>query len=77
MYGAWQPTILPVSSHNWPFPSSPPPPRPLYQNEVKCSAFHMEMIFHSLANEAHFHKKSCALGPILKVEVFGTQKWPM
>ena len=64
MYGAWQPTILPVSLHNRPFPSSP---EPLYQNEVKCSAFDMEMIFHSHANEAHFHRKSCALGLILKV----------
>ena len=42
-------------------------PRPLYQNEVKCSAFDMEMIFHSHANKTHFHKKSCALG---------TRKWP-
>ena len=32
------------------------PPEPLYQNEVKCSAFDMEMIFHSHANKTHFHK---------------------
>ena len=31
---------------NRPFPSSP---GPLYQKEVKCSAFDMEMIFHSHA----------------------------
>ena len=49
-----------------PFPSSP---GPLYQNEVKCSAFDMEMIFHSYANNTHFLKKSCALGLILKVRV--------
>ena len=47
----------------------------LYQNEVKCSAFDMEMIFHSHANKTHFHKKGCALGLILKVRVFGTRKW--
>lgn len=25
----------------------------------------------------HFHKKSFALSFVLKVEVFGTQKWPI
>jgi len=34
----------------------------------------MEMIY---ANNAHFHKKSCALGLILKVRAFGTRKWPI
>ena len=52
-------------------------PRPLYQNEVKCSAFDMEMIFHSHANKTLFHKKGCAHGLILKVRVFGTRKWPI
>ena len=47
----------------------------LYQNEVKCSAFDMEMIFHSHANKTHFHKKGCALGLILKVRRFGTRNW--
>ena len=37
----------------------------------------MEMIFHSHANKTHLHKKGCALGLILKVRVFGTQKWPI
>ena len=50
---------------------------PLYQNEAKCSAFNMEIIFHSHANKTHFHKKGCALGLILKVNVLGTQKWPI
>ena len=59
---------------NRPFPSSP---GPLYQNEVKCSAFDMQMIFHSHANKTRFHKKGCALGLILKVRVFGTRKWPI
>ena len=40
--------------------------RPLYQNEVKCSAFDMV-----------FHKKGCAHGLIMKVRVFGTQKRPI
>ena len=47
----------------------------LYQNEVKCSAFDVEMIFHSHANKTHFHQKGCALDLILKVTVFGTRKW--
>ena len=41
---------------NRPFPSSP---ALLYQNE--CSAFDMEMIFHSHASKTHFHEKGCAL----------------
>ena len=61
-------------SKNRPFPSSP---GPLYQKEVKCSAIDMEIILHSHANKTHFHKKGCALGLILKVRVFGTQKWPI
>jgi len=55
-----------------PFPSSP---GPLYQNEVKCSAFDMKMSFHSHANKTHFHKKGGALGLILKVRVLGTREW--
>ena len=54
-------------SSNKPFPSSP---GPLYQNEVKCLAFDIEMIFHSHANKTHFHKKGCTLGLILKVRVY-------
>ena len=30
----------------------------------------MEMIIHSHANKAHFHKKDCTLDLILKVRVF-------
>ena len=63
-----------VYSINRPFSSSP---GPLYQNEVKCSAFDMEIIFHSHANKTQIHKKGCALGLILKVRVFGTRKWPI
>ena len=44
---------------------------------VKGSAFDMEMIFHSCENRTHFRKKGCALGLILKVRGFGTQKWPI
>ena len=59
---------------NRPFPSSP---GPLFQNEVECSAFNMEMIFHSHVNKTHFHKKGCAPSLILKERVFGTWKWPI
>ena len=48
---------------NRPFPSSP---GPRYQNEVKCSAFDMEMILYSYANKTRFYKNGCALGLILK-----------
>ena len=40
-----------------PFLSSP---GPLFQNEARCSAIDMEIIFHSHANKTHFHKKGCA-----------------
>ena len=59
---------------NKPFPSSP---GPLFQNEGRCSAFDMKIIFHSHANKTHFHKKGCAPSLILKVRVFGTRKWPI
>ena len=59
---------------NRPFPSST---GSLYQNEVRCSAFDMEMIFHSHANKTHFHKKGCALSLILKKRVFVTRNWPI
>ena len=52
---------------NRPFPSSP---EPLYQNEVKCSAFDMEIIIHSYVNKTYFRRKGFALGLILKVRVF-------
>ena len=57
-----------------PFPSSS---GSLYQNEVKCSVFDMEMILHSYANETHFNKKGCSLGLILKVRIIGIRKWPI
>ena len=62
------------SEHNRPFRSSP---GPLFQNEGKCSAFDMEIIFHSHANKTHFHEKGCAPSLILKVRGFGTRKWPI
>ena len=57
-----------------PFTSSP---GPLFQNEGRCTAFDMEIIFHSHANKTHFHKKGCARSLILKVRVSGTRKWPI
>ena len=62
------------ASFNRPFPSSP---WPLFQNEGRCSAFDLEIIFHSHTNKTHFHKKGCAPSLILKVRVFRTRKWPI
>ena len=59
---------------NRPFQSSP---GPLFENEGRCSAFDMEIIFHSRVNKTHFHKKGCTPSLILKVTVFGTRKWPI
>ena len=53
------------------------PPSLFFKKEGSCSAFDMEIIFHSHANKTHFHKKGCAPSLILKVRVFGTQKWPI
>ena len=61
------------SKINKPFPSFS---GPLFQNEDRCSAFDIEIMFHSQAKKTHFHKKSSASSLILKVRVFGTQKWP-
>ena len=63
-----------IEYFNRPFPSSP---GPLFQNEGRCSAFDMEIVFHSHANKTHFHKKGCAPGLILKVRVSRTRKWPI
>ena len=46
----------------------------LFQNEGRCSAFDMEIIFHSHANKTPFHKKGRAPSLILKVRVFGPRK---
>ena len=62
------------ASLNRPFPSSP---GSLFQKKGRCSAFDMEIIFHSHANKTHFHKKGCAPSLILKVRIFGTRKWPI
>ena len=59
---------------NRPFPSSP---GPLFQNEDRYSSFDMKIIFHSHADNTHFHKKGCARSLILKVRVFGARKWPI
>ena len=61
-----------LTADNRPLPS---PPGPLYENEVKYSAFDMDYL-HSRANKIHFQKKGCALGLVLKVRVFGTSKLP-
>ena len=48
-----------------------------FKPREKCSAFDMEIIFHSHASKTHFHEKGCAPSFILKVRVFGTRKWPI
>ena len=54
-----------------PFPSSP---GPLYQNEVKCSAFDMEKVFHSHANKNSFSQERLCTWPHFESEGFGTRK---
>ena len=65
MFRTTEPRVIPSS------------PGPLFQNEGRCSALDMEIIFHSHANKTHFHNKGCAPSLILKVRVFGTGKWPI
>ena len=72
-YTQYMPRSDTSNTKNGPFPSSP---GPLFQNEGRCSAFDMEIVFHFHANKTHFHKKGCAPSFILKVRVFGTRKWP-
>ena len=60
---------------NRPFPSSP---GPLYQNDVRCSTFDMEMIFHChVNNKTHFHEKGWAPNLVLIQRPWGTRKWPI
>ena len=57
-----------------PFPSSK---KSHFQNEAKCKAIDMKMIFNYYANKTHFHNKGFALSLVLKVRFFGTRKWPI
>ena len=59
---------------NRPFPSSK---KSHFQNEAKCEAIDMKMIFNYYANKTHFHNKGFALSLVLKVRFFGTRKWPI
>ena len=52
---------------NWPFPSSP---GPLYQNEVKCSAFDMHMIFHFHATQNSFSHERLSTWPHFETKGF-------
>ena len=60
--------------YNRPFPSSK---KSHFQNEAKCEAIDMKMIFNYYANISHFHNKGFALSLVLKVRFFGTRKWPI
>ena len=54
LHWLWQPlNNKNLISLNRPFPSSS---GLLYQSEVRCSTFDMEMIFHSHANKTHYKK---------------------
>ena len=57
-----------------PFPSCL---KPLFKSEAECKAIDVIIVFSTHANKTHFHKKSLALSLVLKVEVFGTRKWPI
>ena len=49
----------------------------LCRSEAKCEAIDMKSIFCYHANKSYFHKKGVAPWLVLlKVRVFGTQKWP-
>ena len=70
-FGAVSQTDL---TRNRPFPSSK---KSHFQNEAKCEAIDMKMIFNYYANKTHFHNKGFALSVVLKVRFFGTRKWPI
>ena len=52
-------------------------PKPLFKSDAKWEAIDMKMCFYSHVNNTHFHEKGFALSLVLKVEVFGTPKWPI
>ena len=53
------------------FPSYPK----LLLSEATCEAIDMKLIFYSHANKTHFLKRGFLIGLVLKVRVFGTQKY--
>ena len=61
-----------------PFPSSS---GPLYQNEVRCSTFLVEMSFICMRMKNHFHSlfhiKGWAPNLVLIQRLGGTRKWPI
>ena len=59
---------------NRPFPSSL---GPLYQNEVRCSTFLVEMSFICMRMKNHFHIKGWAPNLVLIQRSRGTRKWPV
>ena len=61
--------VRPRAQSNRPFPSFP---GPLYQNEVKCLACDMEMIFHSHANS--FSQERLCAWPHFESEGFWTSE---
>ena len=47
-------------------------PKLLFQNEAKCEAIDMKMIFHSHANKSHYRTLPC-----FESEAFWSRKWPI
>ena len=53
-------------------------PKPLLQGDAKSKSIGMKIIFYRHANfKTHFHEKGFAVSLVLKVRVFGSQKWPI
>ena len=44
---------------------------------ISFEAIDVKMIFYSLVNKTHFHKKGFALRLVLKGRIFGFRKWPI
>ena len=49
--------------------------KPVFQSKATCDAIDMKTIFYFHANETRLQKEGFALSLVLKVRVFGTQKW--
>ena len=49
--------------------------KPLFQSEAKCKTIDMNLNSHAKKN--HFQIKGFSLTLVLRVRMFGTQKWPL
>ena len=68
-----RPSFLHVSKvANRPLPSSE---NPQFQNEAKCTNFHVKMSFICMRMKNHFHIKGWAVNLVLIERLGGTRKW--